>query len=89
MVEDGETKCLTLSVSPQICFKAKGINGRNEGLYDVQWRARNWCILGHVTSVMGKCSRMITLQTLLICDFSPNIFIQPKHGQYVEILVIY
>ncbi len=48
-MEDGETERLSLRVSPQVCLKAEGIDGRYEGLDGVQWGTRNGSILGHMT----------------------------------------
>jgi len=51
MMEDRQTECLSLCVSPQICLKAKRVDCWHERLDYVQRRTRYWCILGHMTSV--------------------------------------
>lgn len=49
VVEHGQAEGLSLRVRPQIRLKAKGVYGWDESLDGVQRRARNRCVLGHVT----------------------------------------
>ena len=40
MVKCRQTECLSLGVCPQICFKSKRVNSRNEGFDEEEGEAR-------------------------------------------------
>ena len=50
VMEDREAEGLSLCVGPKVSFKAKGVNSWDECFDGVERRARDWCILGHMTS---------------------------------------
>lgn len=54
VVKHAQSKCLSLRVCAQVCLKAKGVNGRDEGFDGVQGGARDWCVLSHMTSAKQK-----------------------------------
>ena len=50
MVKYREAKSLSLGVCPQICLKAKRVDGRQESFDGVQRRAWHGSVLCHMTS---------------------------------------
>ena len=50
VVEYRQAECLSLCVCPQVSLEPKRVNSWNECFDDVQWRARDRSILGHMTS---------------------------------------
>lgn len=61
VVKHAQSKCLSLCVCAQVCLKAKGVNGRDEGFDGVQGGARDWCVLSHMTSAIQKKKKKKTL----------------------------
>lgn len=51
VVEHRQSKGLSLCMSAKVCFKAEGVNGRDESLNGVEGRPWNRCILGDMTPV--------------------------------------
>ena len=73
VVKGRQTECLSLGVRPQICFKSKRVNSRNEGFDEVEGGARYRGVLGHMTSggrgrgSVGDTVRWLTQQTITKC----------------------
>ena len=65
MMENTKTEHLSLCVCSQICLKAERVDGGDEGLDDIQRRARDWGVLRHVTSV--KCKMNVLYVMLYNC----------------------
>ena len=55
-MEDRETECLALRVSPQIRLESEGVDGRNEGFDGVERRTGNGSVLRHVTTTTRQHS---------------------------------
>ena len=65
MMEYAEAEDLALCMCTEISLKAERVDGWNEGFDDVEWRAGDRGILGHMTSV-NRHKELVEAENILI-----------------------